>query len=63
MLKHFSTQAGTAGDQIDSSIDQRLREDVKELGKILGYSIRTQDPQVFESVEQMRKLGREVRFV
>ncbi len=58
----YLTSTPSAVDQVDSSIDQRLREDVKSLGKILGASIRTQDPQVFESVEHLRKLGREVHY-
>lgn len=51
----------SVGASFDVAIDQKLREDVKELGKILGTSIRTQDPGVFEAVENLRKLGREVR--
>ena len=40
--------------------DRPLREDVKDLGKILGESIRDHDPHVFEAVERLRKLGKKV---
>lgn len=40
--------------------DKPLREDVKDLGKILGDSIRQDDSQVFNSVEKLRQLGRKV---
>jgi phosphoenolpyruvate carboxylase len=41
-------------------IDGMLRTDVKLLGKILGSTIKSHDAHVFENVEIMRKLGREV---
>lgn len=38
-----------------------LRQNVTELGKILGYSIKGHDPAVFSSVEKLRALGKEWR--
>lgn len=40
---------------------QKLRDDVKYLGTLLGLSIKKHDPEVFEAVEQLRLLGREWR--
>lgn len=37
-----------------------LRDDVKDLGKILGACIKNNDPVVFDNVEKLRKLGRQV---
>lgn len=51
----ISRQYVTAGD-----IDESLRNDVKMLGKILGGSINKHDPKVFNTVEELRLLGREV---
>lgn len=42
-------------------IDMELRNDVKKLGKTLGVSIKQHDPKVFDTVEELRALGREVR--
>lgn len=42
------------------NIDSELRGDVKMLGKILGASINNHAPRVFETVEYLRRLGREV---
>lgn len=39
-----------------------LRDDVKDLGKILGACIKNNDPIVFDNVEKLRKLGRKVRM-
>jgi hypothetical protein len=47
---------------IDKPSDQKLRTDIKHLGSILGSSIRVHDDGVFESVEELRLLGREVRY-
>jgi hypothetical protein len=41
-------------------VDKALRNDVKKFGIMLGNAIRTEDPEVFESVERLRKLGRDV---
>lgn len=43
-----------------SDIDQALRDDIKNLGAILGSCVKSQDPEVFENVEKLRRLGREV---
>lgn len=40
--------------------DLRLREDVRTLGAILGSFIKCHDPEVFEAVEKLRKLGKQV---
>jgi hypothetical protein len=42
-------------------LDQALRDNIKSMGSILGNAVKAQDPQVFESVEKLRRLGREVR--
>lgn len=41
-------------------IDKALRNDVKMLGKNLGEVIKAQSEDVFQAVEKLRKLGREV---
>jgi phosphoenolpyruvate carboxylase len=38
-----------------------LRNDIKNLGQLLGASIKAHDPEVFASVEKLRALGREWR--
>ena len=43
-----------------ADIDTKLRNDIKYLGKTLGVSIKDYDPKVFDTVEDMRRLGREV---
>jgi hypothetical protein len=45
------------------NIDSQLRNDVKLLGNILGNSIQRHEPAVFAVVEDLRKLGREVKFL
>lgn len=40
--------------------DVRLREDVRLLGSILGDYIKSQNAAVFEAVENLRKLARQV---
>mmetsp|Transcript_28874 Transcript_28874/g.41145 ORF Transcript_28874/g.41145 Transcript_28874/m.41145 type:complete len:959 (+) Transcript_28874:68-2944(+) len=47
---------------VKSDPDQKLRNDIKQLGTILGISIKEYDPEVFEGVEKMRLLGREWRL-
>jgi hypothetical protein len=42
--------------------DLKLRQDIKMIGAILGESIKDFDPEVFEAVERLRFLGREVSF-
>lgn len=41
-------------------IDSELRSDVKKLGKALGVAIKQNDSKVFNIVEELRALGREV---
>lgn len=41
-------------------LDQALRDNIKSMGAILGNAVKAQDPAVFESVEKLRRLGREV---
>lgn len=43
-------------------LDQALRDNIKNMGAMLGSSVKAQDPIVFESVEKLRRLGREVTF-
>lgn len=62
----FFASAGAANDNVSLSarsavIDERLSNDVKTLGSLLGESIHQEDPDVFESVERLRSLGREWR--
>ena len=40
--------------------DSKLRNDIKYLGKILGSAIKADDEKVYDAVERMRQLGREV---
>jgi hypothetical protein len=40
--------------------DLKLRQDIKMIGSILGESIKEFDPEVFDAVERLRFLGREV---
>lgn len=44
----------------ETNQDKALRKDVKTLGKILGSAIKSESEDVFESVERLRALGREV---
>lgn len=44
-------------------IDTELRSDVKKLGKALGIAIKQNDPKVFDIVEELRALGREVNEI
>ncbi len=44
-----------------SGIDQKLNRDIKMLGNILGVSIKSDEPNVFIAVEELRKLSREWR--
>lgn len=45
---------------IPPSRSQKLSDDVKYLGATLGEAIKTEDKTVFEAVEKLRRLGREV---
>ena len=40
--------------------DPALRKDVKKLGLIIGEAIKSESQDVYEAVEKLRKLGREV---
>lgn len=42
------------------SSNQKLRNDIKSLGITLGEAIKADDKEVFEAVEKLRQLGREV---
>ena len=42
--------------------DQKLRDNVRLLGEMLGSIMKDQQPDVFNKVERLRKLGREVTF-
>lgn len=44
----------------DDDIDKKLRDDIKHLGKALGTSIKSYDPKVFDTVEELRVLSRQV---
>jgi hypothetical protein len=41
--------------------DKPLRDDIRKLGAILGQAVKAHDPVVFENVEKLRALGRQVR--
>ena len=43
--------------------DQKLRDNVRLLGEMLGSVIKEQQPDVFNKVERLRKLGREVFII
>jgi hypothetical protein len=44
----------------DNDIDKKLRDDIKHLGKALGTSIKSYDAKVFDTVEELRVLSRQV---
>lgn len=44
----------------DNDIDKKLRDDIKYLGKALGTSIKSYDAKVFDTVEELRVLSRQV---
>lgn len=44
----------------DDDIDKKLRDDIKHLGKALGTSIKSYDSKVFDTVEELRVLSRQV---
>lgn len=44
----------------DDDIDKKLRDDIKHLGKALGTSIKSYDAKVFDTVEELRVLSRQV---
>ena len=44
----------------DDDIDKKLRDDIKHLGKALGTSIKSYDTKVFDTVEELRVLSRQV---
>ena len=46
-----------------SDSNQKLRNDIKSLGKTLGDAIKTEDEGVFRAVEKLRLLGREVCLI
>jgi phosphoenolpyruvate carboxylase len=45
----------------NNDVDAALRDNVKNLGAILGESVKLHDPSAFEKVEKLRKLGRQWR--
>lgn len=45
----------------NADLDKKLRADVKNLGMMLGDAIITENENVFQSVEKLRKLGRDWR--
>ena len=63
-LRFFASAGATDNVSLSARsavIDDRLSNDVKTLGALLGESIHQEDPDVFESVERLRSLGREWR--
>jgi hypothetical protein len=46
---------------VAADYDVKLRGNVKKLGATLGNIIKKKDPNLFESVEKLRLLGREWR--
>ena len=44
--------------RVDS--DKRLKNDIKYLGKILGAAIKADDERIYQAVEKLRHLAREV---
>lgn len=55
-----STRLSIHTENISTDIDQKLRDDIKQIGRTLGMSINSYDPKVLENVEALRKLGRQV---
>ena len=55
------TTLSFTGDATKKPDAKPLREDVKDLGKILGACIKLHDPEVFDNVEKLRQLGKKVR--
>lgn len=46
----------------NNDVDAALRDNVKNLGAILGECVKLHDPAAFEKVEKLRKLGRQVQL-
>jgi len=44
----------------EDDIDKKLRDDIKHLGKALGTSIKSYDAKVYNTVEELRVLSRQV---
>jgi phosphoenolpyruvate carboxylase len=42
--------------------DGKLRQDIKMLGQMLGIKIRNENKSVYDAVEKLRELGRQVNF-
>ena len=57
-----STIINTASLSHQTDPDQKLRDNVRLLGEMLGSIMKEQQPDVFNKVERLRKLGREVTF-
>lgn len=49
-------------ERTDVEKDKALRRDVRNLGSILGNTIHKESADVFQSVENLRNLGREVNM-
>jgi hypothetical protein len=70
MLKRLTVQKGPVTHLLRSfslrratyDADFKLREDIKFLGSMLGDAVRTDDPEVFNCVERLRKLARKVKL-
>lgn len=66
MLRRFSGVRGVSLSvkrgfaEASGSSNQKLRNDIKFLGITLGEAIKAEDNEVFEAVEKLRLLGREV---
>jgi phosphoenolpyruvate carboxylase len=56
IFRSFQNEARRPGD-----LDLALRDNIKKIGAILGKVVKVQDESVFESVEKLRRLGREWR--
>lgn len=55
----FYQTANVATQTQDS--DKQLRNDIKRLGQKLGQAIKAENEEVYAAVEQLRRLGREVK--
>jgi hypothetical protein len=69
MLRRFSGVRGVSLSvkrgfaEGSGSSNQKLRNDIKFLGITLGEAIKAEDNEVFEAVEKLRLLGREVCLI
>lgn len=58
----FRRNSGIVENNSSSDNEKLLRHDIKLLGQKLGEAIKSECVDVYDAVEKLRKLGREVQF-